>query len=321
MNRLIILTLLISTIFFGGCEKPVKDSVLKVGIWSWPGFEPLVLAAEKGFFQGDTHVRLIRFSTPIESSRALRNGLVDVAVFTVDEVFNYDQARNAPKIFMVLDISNGADAIVANKSIKSLEDLKGKTLATEGSALGHYIINRSLDFSKNIKLSDIKLTTVQVGDQPEAFKEGLFDAAVTYEPSKSLLISEGAHVLFDSSQIQNEIIDVLVTDNETIKTRSNDLKVLADGWFRALDYINKNHSKAMKELASIEGVPVKDFTHSFTGIKIATKEDNIKMLKKNGSLIVPMKKLSKLMQEKGSLQKEIDVEHLIDFKIIKMLEK
>lgn len=321
MNKLITLTFLISAIFLGGCEKHVKKPVLKVGIWSWPGFEPLALAAEKGFYQGGTHIRVIRFSTPIETSRALRNGLVDVAAFTVDEVFNYAEVRNAPKIFMVLDISNGADAIVAKKSIKSLEDLKGKTLATEGSALGHYMINRSLEFANNLKLSDIKLTTVQACDQAEAFKKGLIDAAVTYEPSKSLLISQGAHVLFDSSQIQNEIIDVLVTNNETIKTRAKDLKVLVDGWFRALDYINKNPTIAMKELASVQESTVENITHSFTQIKIPSREENIKMLSKNGLLIEPMEKLSRLMYKQGSLQKEIDVEPLINFKILEILEK
>ena len=225
MNKLAILTFSIVMIIFGGCEKSVKESVLKVGISPWPGFEPLALASKKGFYQGNTHVRIIRFSTPTESFRALRDGLIDVAAFTADEVFHYAEVRSTPRIFMILDVSNGADAIVAKKSIKNLEQLKGNILAAEGSALGHYLISRSLDFANNIKLSDIKLTTIPINNQVEAFEKGLIDAAVTYEPSKSALIAKGAHVLFDSSQIPNEVVDVLVTNDDIITTRSKDLKV------------------------------------------------------------------------------------------------
>lgn len=322
MNKLLTLTLLFFMIIFSGCEKAPKESLLKVGISPWPGYEPLALASEKGFYEGSaTHVRIIRFSTPSESFRALRDGLIDVAAFTADEVFHYAEVRSAPRIFMILDVSNGADAIVAKKSIKSIDQLKGNILAAEGSALGHYLINRSLDFAKNIKLSDIKLTTIPINDQLKAFEEGRIDAAVTYEPLKSLLLSKGAHVLFDSSQIPNEVVDVLVTNDDIITTRSKDLKVLMDGWFKALDYINKNHTTAMRELANAEGSNVDNFTQSFTEIKIASKEDNINMLKTNGSLIQPMKRLSKLMHDKGSLKNNIDVEPLLDYRILDLMDK
>jgi len=321
MNKILILTFSIFIILFSACEKPENESVLKVGISPWPGYEPFVLASKKGFYKGNTHIRIIRFSTPSESFRALRDGLIDVAAFTADEVFHYAEVRSAPRIFMVVDVSNGADAIIAKKSIKNLEELKGKTLGAEGSALGYYLISRSLDFAKNIKLSDIKLKTIPINDQVKAFKNGLIDAAVTYEPSKSLLLSQGAHVLFDSSQIPNEVVDVLVTNDETIKTKSNSLKILMDGWFKALDYINKNNTIAMKELANAEGTSVENFTKSFSEIKIASKEDNINMLKKKGSLVKPMKRLSKLMYEKDSLKNDIDVEPLLDHRILDLLEK
>ncbi|MDA7817496.1 ABC transporter substrate-binding protein [Sulfurimonas sp.] len=320
MTRMINITLLLLSLLLSGCGDTQQESVLKVGISPWPGYEPLVLASNKGLYQGDTHIRIIRFSTPSESFRALRDGLIDVAAFTADEVFHYAEVRSAPKIFMILDVSNGADAIVAKKNIQTIDQLKGNVLAAEGSALGHYLISRSLDFSKNTKLSDIKLTTIPINNQVQAFKAGIIDAAVTYEPSKSLLVAAGAHVLFDSSKIPNEVVDVLVTNNETLQNRSKDLKVLMDGWFKTLDYINKNYDVAMRELAEEEGTDVKNFTKAFSEIKIADRADNMSMLKKNGSLVTSMKRLSQLMYEKGSLKENINVEPILDDKILDMME-
>lgn len=306
---LVVLVLLLSA-----CEEKKSAETLKVGISPWPGYEPLALAADKNFFKTD--IRIIRFSTPEDSYRALRDGVIDVAAFTADEVFHYAEVRNAPKIFLILDISNGADAIVAKKEINDISDLKGKRLGVEGSALGHYVINRSFDFSKNIKLDDITLKYVPIGKQSQAFKNDEVDAVVTYEPSKSLLIAQGAHVIFDSSQIPNEIVDVLVTNNETINTRSQDLKSLVDGWFRSLQYINDNKDLAMEELAIAEGTNKDDFIRSFSDIKIPSKEENIKMIGENGTLVKPLQRLSDLMYEKKSLDTKIDIAPILDHRIL-----
>lgn len=306
--------LLSIVILFTACDNK-SDTILKVGISPWPGYEPLALAAEKQFYS-NSQIRIIRFATPTESYRALRDGIIDVAAFTADEVFHYAEVRDRPRIFLVLDISNGADAIVAHKSIKTLDDLKGKRLGVEGSALGDYVINRSLDFTKGLKLSDITLKHVEINEQEKAFINNVIDAAVTYEPSKSLLINAGAHVLFDSSKIPYEIVDVLVTNEVTIIERADELKALAKGWFMTLDYIKSNYEKAMDEMALNEATTTQEFQKGYEDLIIPSQDENIKMLSEKGSLLDPMKKLSLLMLNKGSLQKHIDVEPLLNSSIV-----
>lgn len=316
MSSLYKALLSLCTLFiFIACESTYDKPTLKVGISPWPGYKPLLLAAEKGFFEG-ADIRIIPFATPTESYRALRDGIVDVAAFTADEVFHYAEVRNKPRIFLVLDISNGADAIVASKSIKTLDDLKGKRLGIEGSALGDYVLHRSLDFTKSLKASDMKLVSVTIDRQEEVFKAGDIDAAITYEPSKSLLLKAGAHILFDSSQIPNEIVDVLVANDKIITQRQEELKVLVAGWFKALGYIKQNYTQSMIEMTKNESVGVKEFTKAYEDLIIPSLEDNKKMLGKAGTLISPMKKLSGLMFQKSSLKKKIDVVPLLDDRIL-----
>ncbi len=312
--------ILFAAIFFAGCEQP-SNQLLKVGISPWPGYEPLALAAEKGFYQGP-QVRIIRFATPTESFRALRDGIIDVAAFTADEVFHYAEVRDKPRIFLVLDISNGADAIVAKKEIKTLDDLKGKRLGVEGSALGDYVIQRALDYTQgHLKTSDIQLKSVEINVQEQAFLNDEIDAAVTYEPSKSLLIKAGAHVLFDSSRIPYEIVDVLVTNDKTIQQRQKDLENLSKGWFQALEHITANYDDMMIKMSKNESTNVQEFQKGYEDLIIPSKDENAKMLVKDGSLLKPMKRLAELMYTKGSLQKKIDVEPLLDSRIIEAIKK
>jgi len=304
-------------LFFTACEQSTKET-LKVGISPWPGYEPLALASNEKFFN-DSDIRIIRFTTPTESYRALRDGIIDVAAFTADEVFHFAEVRNKPRIFLILDISNGADSIVAKSTIKSLDDLKGKRLGVEGSALGDYVVNRALDFVKSdINLSDIILKPVEIDMQEQAFLANEIDAAVTYEPSKSLLLKAGAHVIFDSSQIPNEIVDVLVTNDRTIQLRAHDLKNLTEGWFKSLRYIQNNYTKAMQKMSQHEATNVQEFQQGYEDLIIPTRKENIKMLGDKKSLLVPMQKLSELMYAKGSLQKKIQVGPLLDSRIIEM---
>lgn len=319
MHKLISTIIISTAIFFTGCEQQSVQT-LKVGISPWPGYEPLMLALEKNFYD-TSQVRIIRFSTPTQSYRALRDGIIDVAAFTADEVIHYAESKHQPRIFLILDISNGADAIVAKKEIKTLADLKGKRLGVEGSALGDYVMHRAMDFTKDLKVSDLILKSAEISNQEQLFIQDEIDAAVTYEPSKSLLINAGAHVIFDSSQIPYEIVDVLVTNDKTVQTRADDLKNLAQGWFKAQSYISKNYKKAMHKMSQSESTTVDEFQKGYEDLIIPTKADNLKMLGENASLLEPLQRLSKLMYIKGSLGKEIDVKPLLDKRIVESLQE
>lgn len=319
MSMIKIIFSLLLIFLLSGCEEK-ESQVLNVGISPWPGYEPLSLASELGFY-GDTQIRVIRFATPTESYRALRDGIIDVAAFTADEVFHFAEVREKPRIFLVLDISNGADAIVAKKELKTLDDLKGKRLGVEGSALGDFVINRALDFTDNLQISDLKLLHFEIDEQERAFLEDKVDALITYEPSKSLLLKAGAHVLFDSSQIPNEIVDVLVANDNTLESRSKELAVLAEGWFRSLHYIKENYEKALRMMAQHEETDVNEFKAGYEDLIIPSKERNIEMLGQNCTLLKPMQRLSNLMYAKGSLKKEIDVRPLLDRRIIELIKE
>ncbi len=316
-KRLKLLLLLLSFICAGlmsACSE--KRQQLTVGISPWPGYEAVLLGVENGLFE-PLDVKVIRFATPTESFKALRNGVVDIASFTVDEVFRFAETETLPQIFMVIDVSNGGDAVVAKKNISSLADLKGKRVVTETSALGDYMFQRMLDFSTSLTKNDIFLSSSDIGEQLKLFVEDKVDAAVTYEPFKSQMIKAGGHVVFDSTQIPYEIVDVFVTNQQQIEEKYSSYQLFVSGWFRTLDYINEHYDQAMQKMASYERVDVKTFQSAYEQLIIPDLQQN-KTLFGNSekSLEKPLRRLSSIMLAKGNIKKQVNIKEIIAPKLV-----
>jgi len=315
-----IISKLIFSIFIilsiSGCSQEEKKE-LKIGISPWPGYEPLVLAAQKGFY-GDLKVRLIRYPTSTESFRAFRDGIIDIAAFTTNEVIQYAKVKDTPKIFLILDVSNGGDAILSQASIKNIDDLKGKKIGLEPSNLSEYMINRVLDFSNNISIDDVALVSLEQDKQIQAFQDKKIDALVTYNPNKSILLNKGANLLFDSSKIPYEVVDVLVTNNNLLKTRAKDLVILKSGWFKAIKYINANKKETMKIMAEYENISPQEFEKNYNEMLIPSLVDNIRMLSDQKSkLYGGVKRLKQQMVKSKQMKKDIDIYKIFDSSIAK----
>ncbi|RYD03002.1 hypothetical protein N752_21570 [Desulforamulus aquiferis] len=82
---------------------------------------------------------------------------------------------------MGLDTSYGADGILAKQDIKTLEDLKGRSVALDVGTTSHFFL---LSCLQKVGLSDKDITITPMGssgDAGQAFVAGKIDAAVTWE--------------------------------------------------------------------------------------------------------------------------------------------
>ena len=160
MNKIAALILNVCVLFFSllfsSCFSPEREPI-KIGTNVWIGYEPLYLARKQGFFN-DLPVSLVQMTSSTDVIRAFRNGLIDCASLTLDEAFLLLQDDKDIKIMFVMDVSNGADALLAKPGIKSLKDLKGKKVGVESSTVGAYTLSRALEFG-HLKPVDIHVIT------------------------------------------------------------------------------------------------------------------------------------------------------------------
>jgi len=103
---------------------------LSIGISGWTGFAPLTLAKASGIFE--KHGLDVTLKKVPQASRplAIASGDLQCAATTVETWIVWNANGVAAKQIFQLDKSYGADGIVARASIKTVGDLKGKSVAT-----------------------------------------------------------------------------------------------------------------------------------------------------------------------------------------------
>lgn len=290
-----------------GCTKE-PQTPLHIATNVWPGYEPLYLARSLGYFNEYT-LRIHEMTTSADVLKAFRNHAIDVAALTIDEALLLIQDGIDARILIVTDISNGADAIIAHPSIKSIRDLKGKRVGVESMALGAYVLSRALD-KGGLTPRDITVVPVAVQEHLQAYASGKIDAVVTFEPAKTKILAMGGRSIFDSSQIPNEIIDVIVVRTDILQSKSGQINELEEGWFKALEYLQKNPADAASRMGKREGISAAEFSDTLKGMNIPDKNENRRLL--SGALVAPAKRLAEVMVQGKLLRRPVDPSRLLN---------
>jgi NitT/TauT family transport system substrate-binding protein len=286
---------------------------MRVAITPWIGYQPLVLAEELRLFPQDT-IRLVEFRSNTESLRALRNGDVEAAALTLDEVLLLSAEGHDTAVILVLDCSSGADALVARPEIGSLSDLIGRRVGVESSANGAYVLNRALQLA-GLDPEDVKIVHLRAGDQVETYRAGLVDALVTYEPLRTQLAALGAVTLFDSREIPCEVVDVLATRREVLGERKAQVERLLRGWFAAVDHLASSPDEAATRLAPRLGLRPADYLAAAAGVELGTLAMNCRAFDPPMGavgLVARAREVAQFLKENGLMDGEPSLDRLVE---------
>ncbi len=283
-----------------------SEPVLRVGTNVWPGYEPLYLARQRGVIKEDK-VRLVEFSSASQVIQAYRNNLIDAATLTLDEVLLLLESEEKIKIILVMDISNGGDAIIGQSDITTLSEIKGKRVGIENNTLGAYVITRALEIA-NLNIKSIKIISLDINEQEKAFLQHKVDAVVTFEPVRSILLKMGGRLLFDSRQLPGEIVDVLMIREKYLSQNPEMVQHLLNGWYQALAYMQKHPREAAKVLGLRMKLDVDETLASYEGLKLPNREENQRLLEQwpDPQLLLSATKLTQIMHQQGLLKETVD---------------
>ena len=220
---------------------------LTVGMNPWVGYDPLVLARDRGLTDA-RQLRVVELASASETLRHLRNGLLDAATLTLDETLRLVESGVAVRIVAVLDESTGGDAVLAAPRITSPAQLKDEFIAVEDSAVGALLLQRMLT-QAGMTRADVKVTNIEVARHLEALQSGQAAAAVTYEPLAGAIEAAGFRRIFDSRQLPGEVLDVLVVRADVLEQRPEAVDALLHGWYAGLDLFKSDLPGAAESLA------------------------------------------------------------------------
>lgn len=286
-----------------GCNNEPTQN-LRIAHVSWPGYEALSLAKNKNLYE-NVNVVTYRPANLPQTILAFENKVVDVVALTLTHAIELQSKSLEPiTIFAVLDVSHGGDVIIANKTIKSINDLAGKRIGITPTAFGAFFLSRAIDTAPGLSLNNMQVVPVTIDDHYNIFINNGIDAVATYEPAKSKILKQKGHIIFDSRQIPNEIIDVLITYSSFAKKNPEALTELLNGYFKALDLLKKQPERSILEMATYEGISPEEYKLSLTGIHIPDREENKAFLTgEDSGVLIAAKKLHKFMTAKNIILK------------------
>lgn len=265
-------TILFAFIFFLISCKNDPPQTLRIAINPWPGYEVLHLAKEKGFFeQAGLNIELVRVASLADTQRVYLNNKVDGLTSTLIEAIQIQSFAVRPlTIALITDYSLGGDAIIAHKSITGITDLKGKTVGTEVSSLGIYVLQRGLQ-KHNLSLDDVTVKNVEQMSGIKEMNKGDISAFVTYPPiSTELLKNPDYHVIFDSAKIPKEVVDIVSISQSYLKQHPETLEKLWQVWQLSYEFIQTHPDEAMTKMAKLEGLEIADFSDAFNNLEMQT---------------------------------------------------
>jgi NitT/TauT family transport system substrate-binding protein len=281
----------------------------------WPGYEPVYLARELGYYSG-ANLRLAEFGNNSEVMQAFRNQMIQVAAVTLDEALLLHRDIPDLKIILLFDASNGADVIMAQPGITDLKQLQGRRVGVENTALGAYFLSLALD-SAGMQARQFDIVPLPVDEQEKAFRAHKVDAVVTFEPVRTRLLADGAQQIFDSSRVPGRILDVLVTRDEYIGEYHHELVQLLQGWRRALDYLKAEPGKAMQTMAGREHIDAVQFSKAMQGLELFGLQRNQELLLgEPPAIAASLEQAQRFMLDRGLLQIGGDASMLVDSTIL-----
>ncbi len=290
-----------------GSPALAQDTKVAIGISGWTGFAPLTLAKEAGIFKANGLDVTIKKIPQKDRHLAIASGDIQCAATTVETWIVWNANGIATTQLFKMDQGMGSDGIVARNSIKSVADLKGKTVAASAPGTNPHFTLAWILKKNGLTLKDVNLVTLEPAPAANAFVAGTgnLDAAVTYEPYLSLVRDkpDSGRLIADSLQYPM-VFDTFGCTPKFIKDNPKAAKALTESYFQALDMIAKDKQKAFTIMGADVKQTAEQFEKSQSKIKWADREANKKFF--NGEIQAFNKEAAQLLLEIGVIKKTPD---------------
>jgi len=286
-----------------------------LGMSGWTGFSPLSLADKAGIFQKNGVDVELRMIAPVPRSTALASGALNAAATTVDQHIVWMSAGIPSVQVALIDKSKGGDGLAVRNHIKSIKELKGKTVNVDGpGTVQHFMLSYILQ-KNGMTIQDVVRSTMSAQPAAQAFVTGQGDAALTYEPYLSTIRAkpEAGRILVTSVDYP-VVVDTLVFRTDFIKQNPQVVKKVVDSFFEAVEMIKREPKKSFE----IVGADVKQTGEAFEAsqkyLRWQDKAANQKFFA--GEHAQFSKEAADLLLEAGIIKQVPDLSKLADTRFI-----
>lgn len=186
-------------------------------------------------------VEIVQINDYVESINLYTAGEFDGVSATNMDTLSIPSGSGVDTTALIVgDFSNGNDAVIL-KGEGGLEDLAGMPVNLVELSVSHYLLARALD---SVGLAERDLDGVintSDADMIAAFQTDDVQAVVTWNPLVSTIMeSPEANMLFDSSDIPGEIIDMMVVNTEVLEANPDFGRALVGAWYELMTIMSSD---------------------------------------------------------------------------------
>jgi len=180
-------------------------------------------------------IKLIQVNEYVESINQYTAGTFDACAMTNMDALTIPAAGGVDSTVLIVgDFSNGNDGVVLKGKGKTLADIKGQKVNLVELSVSHYLLARALA-SAGMRERDLKIINTSDADIVAAFSAPATTAVVTWKPQLSAVLSApDAQLVFDSSKIPGEILDLMVVKTDVLNAYPKLGKALIGAWYETL---------------------------------------------------------------------------------------
>lgn len=264
----------------GASGEKLSGKPFVVGYNQWIGLTGVFLARDKGFFKdAGLDVQLKQFAGPADGVPPLISGQLDGTFTTADTpiLLAKEASENTLHNVFIVDTSDGADGIAAQKGINSVRDLKGKTVAATKGQVNEFLLLKALQLN-GMSDKDVSITNMDADASGAAIIAGKIPAAVTWEPWLSKAAGAGGKVIFSSRQAPDLILDVFTVSRQTLDSRSADVRAFISACAKGADYASAHPDEAQATAAKSFEIKPPDAKDMLSKVKIYGLKDNKRLM-------------------------------------------
>ncbi len=269
--------LITAAVLIGACSAPqgpdpAAPPPLRFAHNLWPGYFPITLARELGFYEREGVAVDVIYTEDQEPQIAdFFAGKFDGMALPIGSLI-VAAGRN-PDIGVVyaIDESDGGDAVLANPSIKTIAELRGKTIGATLGGFGELFVERMLAHG-GLSRAEVTLINTDSNLVPDQLRSGLIDAGQAWEPYVSRVVREGGRILYTSRQTPGLIIDTLQFRRSVLRQRPREVRAFLRAIIRAIEHWRAHPHRDNAILARALRIPLAEVAP--VGLRMLTLAEN-----------------------------------------------
>nr|WP_199528052.1 aliphatic sulfonate ABC transporter substrate-binding protein [Kitasatospora sp. SolWspMP-SS2h] len=235
----------------------LSADTVKIGYFANLTHGTALVGLKQGIFQqelGGTQIKTQVFNAGPAEIEALNAGSIDIGWIGPSPSINgYTQSGGKSLKIISGSASGGVKLVVNPEKIPTLDDLKGKKIATpqlgntQDVALLNYLAEKGFKVDAQTGDGDVKVLRTDNKVTPDAYKSGSIDGAWVPEPTASKLVTLGAKVLLNEKDVWPDkkfVITNIIVSQKFLTEHPDVVEAVLRGSVKTNAWIKANSDQA-----------------------------------------------------------------------------